>query len=136
MKWVYERSGVLANREKRFQLIRNILEVLSLEFDPTANVGWLSNRIINSIHEFVYPFCPYYEGLKLQSNKLAEDLLKSAKFYRKGQITSGEVSAGMRTIRGNQCRSHRCTLRRFQISRSFEYHESKKSIAHLNGRRV
>lgn len=86
MKWVYERSGVLANQEKRFQLIRNILEVLSLEFDPTANVGWLSNRIINSIHEFVIDSAAYYEGLKLQSNKLAEDLLKSARnFIEEGQ---------------------------------------------------
>lgn len=81
MKWVYERSGVLANQEKRFQLIRNILKVLSLEFHPSANVGWLSNRITNSIHEFLIDSAGYYEGFKLQSNKLAEDLLKSARKY-------------------------------------------------------
>jgi len=86
MKWVYERSGVLANPEKRFQLIRNILEVLSLEFHPTANVGRLSNRMTDSIHEFVIDSAAYYEGLKLQSNKLAEGLLKSAmKYIEDGQ---------------------------------------------------
>jgi uncharacterized protein with ATP-grasp and redox domains len=81
MKWTYERSGVLANQEKRFQLIRNILEVLSLEFHPTANVGWLSNSIVDFVHEFVIDSVAYYERLKLESNKLAEDLLKSARNF-------------------------------------------------------
>ena len=85
LKWVYERSGVLAGEEHRFRLMKDILQVLSREFHPSINVGWLSNRIVDSIHEFVIDSAAYYEGLKLQSNKLAEDLSTPARnFIEKG----------------------------------------------------
>ncbi len=65
--------------------MKNILQVLSREFHPAINVGWLSNSIVDSIHEFVIDSAAFYEGLKLQSNKLAEDLSASARnFIEKG----------------------------------------------------
>jgi uncharacterized protein with ATP-grasp and redox domains len=89
---VYERAGILAGEEKRFELIRNILTVLSREFQSTVNVGWLSNRIINSIGEFVFDSAKYYEGVKLQSNKVAKELLSSARnFIEKGQTDQGRL---------------------------------------------
>lgn len=92
LKWVYERAGILAGEEKRFELIRNILTVLSREFQSTVNVGWLSNRIINSIGEFVFDSANYYEGVKLQSNKVAKELLSSARnFIEKGQTDQGRL---------------------------------------------
>lgn len=92
LKWVYERAGILAGEEKRFELIRNILTVLSREFQSTVNVGWLSNRIINSIGEFVFDSAKYYEGVKLQSNKVAKELLSSARnFIEKGQTDQGRL---------------------------------------------
>lgn len=92
LKWVYERAGILAGEEKRFELIRNILTVLSREFQSTVNVGWLSNRIIKSIGEFVFDSAKYYEGVKLQSNKVAKELLSSARnFIEKGQTDQGRL---------------------------------------------
>jgi uncharacterized protein with ATP-grasp and redox domains len=92
LKWVYARAGILAGEEKRFELIRNILTVLSREFQSTVNVGWLSNRIINSIGEFVFDSAKYYEGVKLQSNKVAKELLSSARnFIEKGQTDQGRL---------------------------------------------
>jgi uncharacterized protein with ATP-grasp and redox domains len=89
---VYERAGILAGEEKRFELIRNILTVLSREFQSTVNVGWLSNRIIKSIGEFVFDSAKYYEGVKLQSNKVAKELLSSARnFIEKGQTDQGRL---------------------------------------------
>ncbi|RJX26777.1 MAG: DUF89 family protein [Dethiobacter sp.] len=86
LKWVYDRAGIMVGEEKRFELIRNILSVLSREFCSTGNVGWLSNRIMNSIHEFVIDSARYFEGVKLQSNKVAEELLPLARnFIEEGQ---------------------------------------------------
>lgn len=86
LKWVYERASVLVGEEKRFELIRKILGALSQEFLPTINVGSLCNKTINSIHEFVLDSAPYYKGLKLQSNKVAKELLSTARiFIEKGQ---------------------------------------------------
>jgi len=86
LKWVYERARVLVREEKRFELIRKILGVLSQEFLPTINVGSLCNKTINSVHEFVLDSAPYYKGLKFQSNKAAKELLSAARiFIEKGQ---------------------------------------------------
>jgi uncharacterized protein with ATP-grasp and redox domains len=86
LKWVYERARVLVGEEKRFELIRKILGVLSQEFLPTINVGSLCNKTINSIYEFVVDSAPYYKGLKLQSNNVAKELLSTARsFIEKGQ---------------------------------------------------
>ena len=86
LKWVYERASVRAVEKKRFELIRRILGVLSKEFLPTVNVGWLCNETIHSVREFVVDSAPYYKGLKLQSNKVAQELLSMARmFIEKGE---------------------------------------------------
>ncbi len=86
LKWVYERAGILATEKRRFQLVRRICEILPREFDSETNVGSLSNRITDSLNEYLYQSASYYEGLKLKSNRLVRQLLPPAKKYiRKGQ---------------------------------------------------
>lgn len=86
LKWVYERAGVLADGEKRFQLIRSVMETLSLEFHSEANLGLITNRIIEAIDEFIFQSAPYYDDFKSKSNQYAKELIPSAKiFIDKGQ---------------------------------------------------
>ena len=83
---MYERSEVLVSEEKRFQIIRRITEILSRKFNSEANVGLVSNKVTDSIEEFISYSAEFYEGLKLKSNQLAVELLPAARnFIEKGQ---------------------------------------------------
>lgn len=81
LKWVYERAGILATEKERFQLVRRISEVLAGEFSSETNVGALSNRITDSISEFLSNSSNYYRDIKRKNNQLAHQLLPSAKKY-------------------------------------------------------
>ena len=86
LKWVYERAGVLADGEKRFQLIRSVMETLSQEFHSEANLGLITNRIIEAIDEFIFQSAPYYDEFKTKSNQFALELIPSARsFIDEGQ---------------------------------------------------
>lgn len=81
LKWVYERAGILAGEEKRFQLTRSILKTLSTEFHPETNLGLITNRIIGVIDEFILQAAPYYDKFKSRSNQSAKKLLAPAKIF-------------------------------------------------------
>lgn len=81
LKWVYERAGILAAEKKRFQLVRRISKIVAREFDSQTNVGALSNRITDSINEYLSHSAGYYGDIKLKSNQLVRKLLPSAKKY-------------------------------------------------------
>ncbi|MGQ9647768.1 MAG: damage-control phosphatase ARMT1 family protein [Thermodesulfobacteriota bacterium] len=81
LKWVYERAGILATEKERFQLIRRISEILAKEFDSETHVGALSNRITDSIGEYLSQSARYYEKIKRNSNQLVRQLLPCAKEY-------------------------------------------------------
>jgi uncharacterized protein with ATP-grasp and redox domains len=84
--WVYERAGLLISEERRFQLSRSVLGMLSQEFYTGANVGLISNKITAAIDEFIFNSAEYFEGFKLRSNQLAKELLSAARnFIEKGQ---------------------------------------------------
>jgi uncharacterized protein with ATP-grasp and redox domains len=86
LKWVYERAGVLASEEKRFQLARTILSSLSQELYPGTNLASISNKILSAIDEFMQDTAEYYQGFKRKSNQLAKDLLPVAQdFIGKGK---------------------------------------------------
>jgi uncharacterized protein with ATP-grasp and redox domains len=86
LKWLYERAAVLASEEKRFQLSRTILTLLSQEVNPRANLGSISNKIIRAIDEFTQDTAEYYQGLKQKTNQLAKELLPNArKFMEEGK---------------------------------------------------
>jgi uncharacterized protein with ATP-grasp and redox domains len=84
--WVYERAGLLISEERRFQLSRSVLGILSQEFYAEANAGLISNKITAAIEEFIFNSAEYFEGFKLRSNQLAKELLSAARnFIEKGQ---------------------------------------------------
>jgi uncharacterized protein with ATP-grasp and redox domains len=81
LKWVYERAGILATERGRFQLVRRISKILAREFDSEINVGALSNRITDSISEYLSNSTSYYRDIKRRNNQLVHQLLPSAKKY-------------------------------------------------------
>lgn len=81
LKWVYERAGIQATEKGRFQLLRRISKILAREFHPETNVGALSNRITDSINEYLSSSADYYRDIKRQNNRLVYHLLPSAKIY-------------------------------------------------------
>ena len=81
LSWVCERSGVLANEEGRFQLTKNLLAILSKEFESETNVGSLSNKLTDAIPNYLSQSSKYYQKLKRKNNQLAKKLLGPAKNY-------------------------------------------------------
>jgi len=97
LKWIYERAGILATEKGRFQLVRRISKILAREFDSETNVGALSNRITDSINEYLSNSASYYGGMKLKSNQLVRKLLPSAKKYiEKGRNPQGRFERACR----------------------------------------
>ena len=81
LKWVYERAGILATEKGRYQLVRRISKILAREFYSETNVGALSNRITDSISEYLSNSANYYRDIKRRNNQLVHQLLPSAKRY-------------------------------------------------------
>jgi len=81
LKWVYERAGILATEKERFQLVRRISKIVARDFHSETNVGALSNRITDSISEFLSNSANYYRDIKRRNNQLVHQLLPSAKKY-------------------------------------------------------
>ena len=81
LKWVYERAGILATEKGRFQLVRRISKILAKEFHSETNVGALSNRITDSISEYLSNSANYYRDIKRRNNQLVRQLFPSAKKY-------------------------------------------------------
>lgn len=79
--WLYERAGVLTDREIRFQLSRSILRILSEEFRSDINLALLANRTLEPIEEYVIQSSQYYNPFKLKSNHHAKELLAEAKNF-------------------------------------------------------
>jgi uncharacterized protein with ATP-grasp and redox domains len=81
LKWVYERAGILSTGKERFQLVRRISRVLAREFHAETNVGALSNKITDSIREYLSNSANYYRDIKRRNNQRVHQLLPSAKKY-------------------------------------------------------
>lgn len=97
LKWVYERAGILAGAERRFQLIRSILKTLSREFHPDANLGLITNRVIGPIEEFILQAAPFYDKFKSRSNQTAKTLLLPARtFIDKGKTDQEKFERAFR----------------------------------------
>jgi damage-control phosphatase, subfamily I len=81
LKWVYERAGILSSEKKRFQLARRVSRILARDFHAETNVGALSNRITDSINEYLSYSANYYGEIKRRNNQRVHQLLPSAKKY-------------------------------------------------------
>jgi uncharacterized protein with ATP-grasp and redox domains len=87
IKWIYERSSSSAGEEKRYALMRTIMDVLSHEFIPSGNVALISKRILDIVNEFVLAAEAHYSGIKMRTNHVAEGLLPASRDY----ISKGET---------------------------------------------
>lgn len=64
-------------------LTKTLLEILSREFNSEINVGSLSNKLTDTIPNYLSQSSKYYQTLKHKNNQLAKKLLDSAKNYIK-----------------------------------------------------
>lgn len=92
LKWVYERAGIRANDERRFELFRRLSAVLSRELNPETNVALLNNQITRSIDDYLSDSAEYYEETKLKSNQIAHQILPAARnFIEKGRTEKERI---------------------------------------------
>ena len=88
-KWIYERLSVSADEEQKYEIMRTIMDVLSHEFMPSANVALISKKILGSLNEFAPATETHYSGIKTSTNHIAKGLLPASKeFIRKGGTSS------------------------------------------------
>jgi uncharacterized protein with ATP-grasp and redox domains len=86
LKWTYERVASSANEMQRYELMRTILSVLSREFKPSGNIGFICNRCLDAVSEFIVASSPYYNEIKMKTNQAVEKLLPAAReFIKKGE---------------------------------------------------
>jgi len=86
VKWTYERAAYSANEMERYELMRTLLRVLSREFTPSGNIGFICNRCLDAVNEFIVASSPHYTEIKLKTNQAVEKLLPAAReFIKKGQ---------------------------------------------------
>ena len=89
VKWIYERLSVSADEEQKYEIMRTIMDVLSHEFMPSANVALISKKILGTLNEFVPATETHYSGIKTSTNHIAKGLLPASKeFIRKGGTSS------------------------------------------------
>jgi len=85
VKWTYERAAYSANEIERYELMRTILDVLSREFMPSGNIGFICNRCLDAVNESIVASSPYYAEIKMETNQVVEKLLPAAReFIKKG----------------------------------------------------
>jgi uncharacterized protein with ATP-grasp and redox domains len=86
IKWIYERVSSSAEEEQKYAIMRTIMDVLSHEFMPSANVALISKNILDILYEFVLAAETHYSGIKTRTNRAAEELLPASKeFVKKGE---------------------------------------------------
>ncbi|MGD9076447.1 MAG: ARMT1-like domain-containing protein [Desulfobacteraceae bacterium] len=88
LHWLYERVAVHVAEKERFQVMNRILNVLSAEFHPTANLGLVCNKTIDSVYDFTATCPKHYTELKSKNNRFVTGLLPAAKDF----ITKGKTS--------------------------------------------
>jgi len=86
VKWTYERAAYSANEMERYELMRTILGVLSREFKSSGNIGFICNRCLDAVSQFIVDSSSHYGEIKVKTNQAVEKLLPAAReFIQKGQ---------------------------------------------------
>jgi len=86
VKWTYERAAYSANEMERYELMRTLLGVLSREFTRSGNIGFICNRCLDAVNEFIVASSPHYTEIKVKTNQAVEKLLPAARgFIKKGE---------------------------------------------------
>jgi uncharacterized protein with ATP-grasp and redox domains len=70
----------------RFTILKRVMSVLSKDLEPSANLGALCNRCLETVEEFFSTTGPGYRAFKAKCNQAALELLDQAReFIAKGK---------------------------------------------------
>jgi uncharacterized protein with ATP-grasp and redox domains len=86
LKWIYERLEAPLSEAQRFAVLRRVMSVLSEDLEPSANLGALCNRCLETVEEFFSATGAGYPAFKVKCNQAARELLDQAReFMEKGK---------------------------------------------------
>lgn len=86
LKWIYERLANPLSETERFTVLKRVMSVLSKDLEPSANLGALCNRCLETVDEFFPATGVGYQAFKAKCNQAALELLDQAKaFIEKGK---------------------------------------------------
>ena len=86
LKWIYERLEAPLSEAERFTVLKRVMSVLSKDLEPSANLGALCNRCLETVEEFFPATGAGYQAFKAKCNQAALELLDQAReFIAKGE---------------------------------------------------
>ena len=86
LKWIYERLENSLSGAERFTVLKRVMSVLSKDLEPSANLGALCNRCLETVEEFFPATGAGYQAFKAKCNQAALELLDQAReFIAKGE---------------------------------------------------
>jgi damage-control phosphatase, subfamily I len=87
LKWIYERLDAPLSESERFTVLKRVMAVLSKDLEPSANLGALCNRCLETVEEFFPATAAGYQAFKAKCNQAALELLDQAREF----IAGGET---------------------------------------------
>jgi damage-control phosphatase, subfamily I len=81
LKWIYERLEAPLSEAERFRVLKRVMFVLSKDLEPSANLGALCNRCLETVEEFFAATGAGYQTFKAKCNQAALGLLDQAKEF-------------------------------------------------------
>ena len=86
LKWIYERLEAPLSEAARFTVLKRVMSVLSKDLEPSANLGALCNRCLETVEEFFPATGAGYQAFKAKCNQAALELLDQAReFIARGE---------------------------------------------------
>lgn len=86
LKWIYERLEAPLGETEHFTILKRVMSVLSKDLEPSANLGALCNRCLETVEEFFPATGLGYQAFKAKCNQAALELLDQAReFIEKGE---------------------------------------------------
>jgi uncharacterized protein with ATP-grasp and redox domains len=81
LKWIYERLEAPLSEAERFAVLKRVMSVLSKDFEPSANLGAVCNRCLETVEEFFPATGVGYQAFKVKCNQAALKLLGQAREF-------------------------------------------------------
>jgi uncharacterized protein with ATP-grasp and redox domains len=81
LKWIYERLEAPLSEAERFTVLKRVMSELSKDLEPSANLGALCNRCLETVEEFFSATGAGYQEFKAKCNQAALELLDQAREF-------------------------------------------------------
>jgi damage-control phosphatase, subfamily I len=81
LKWIYERLETPLDEAERFTVLKRVMSELSRDLDPSANLGALCNRCLETVEEFFSATGAGYRAFKTKCNQAALEMLDQAREF-------------------------------------------------------